>query len=57
MKNVIITALVLVSMIICFVGGFTAGIRKATTSNGWIEGHEFVLNIDGNIFAWEIEEE
>lgn len=54
MKNIIITALVLVSMVICFVGGFAAGIHKATTSDGWIEGNEFVLCIDGNIFTWEI---
>lgn len=56
MKNIIITALILVGMIICFVGGFAAGIHKATTSNGWIEDHKFVLSIDGNIYAWEIDE-
>ena len=56
MKNIIITALVLISMTICFIGGFAAGIHKATTSDGWIEGGEFVLSIDGNIYAWEIDE-
>lgn len=57
MKNIIITAFVLVGMTICFVGGFAAGIHKAITSDGWIEGNEFVLCIDGNIFTWEIGEE
>lgn len=34
---------------------YNAGIQHAVTSDGWIEGDEFILTVDGEEYVWEIE--
>ena len=43
--------IVTVSLII----GYHTGIRTATTSDGWIEGNKFVLEVDGQYYEWFVE--
>lgn len=31
------------------------GIQKAVTADGYIENNSFVLNVDGQLYAWDIE--
>lgn len=61
-KNMIVLAAVAVLIVAALFGGYAIGIHRATTAEGWMdEDHEgaprFMLEIDGNIYIWDISEE
>lgn len=31
------------------------GIQKAVTADGYIENNSFILDVDGQLYAWDIE--
>jgi len=43
--------------IIAMAFGYSAGIHKATTSDGWREGDKFVLEVEGQLYEWWLDEE
>ena len=53
MKKMVIAAALAVVMLI----GYKLGIQTATTSEGWIEDDKFVLEVNGQIYEWWIDEE
>lgn len=61
-KNLIALGLVLVLIAGALVGGYAAGIHRATTAEGWIDEDPegvlcFFLDVNGNLYAWDVSEE
>ena len=56
MKRYFILALILCGIICGFIG-YHCGIHRATTGAGWIEDNYFVLEVNGNLYEWEISTE
>ena len=53
--NIALICLILCGIICSFLG-YHYGVLQATTSNGWIEGDRFVLEVDGHLYEWDIDE-
>ena len=54
-RSTVITIIVAFCLVlIALFSGYHLGIHKATTSDGWLENDEFVLEVDGQIYAWEV---
>lgn len=51
-KMMMVAALAMVMLI-----GYKLGIQTATTSEGWIEDDKFILEVNGQIYEWWIDEE
>ena len=46
----------IVSFILCLTIGYQIGIKHATTAEGWIENSSFLLDVDGQIYEWIIDD-
>ena len=57
MKTVITIIITCALALIALFGGYQLGIRKATTSEGWVENESFLLEVDGHIYEWLLDEE
>lgn len=53
MKKIIV---LVISCVLCVVLGYQAGISKATTSDGWVEDGSFLLDVDGQLYEWIIDD-
>lgn len=57
MKYVVTALAVAVSLTVMGLVGYSVGVRHATTAEGWIDNDRFVLEVDGNIYTWDVSEE
>ena len=46
----------IVSFILFLVIGYQIGIKHATTAEGWIENNSFLLDVDGQVYEWIIDD-
>lgn len=44
-----------ITVIVAMLFGYYAGIHKATIANGWQEGNKFVLELEGQIYEWDLQ--
>lgn len=54
MKRIFSICLILLSLFAGFYFGRMIGMNHALTSDGWIEGDKFVLEVDGDLYEWDI---
>ena len=44
----------IISFILCIIIGYQIGIKHATTAESWTENGSFLLDVDGQIYEWII---
>lgn len=44
------------ALVLALFVGYNAGIRRATTAEGWIDGDKFILEVDNSCYEWWIDE-
>ena len=45
-----------ISCILCMMVGYQVGVNRATTSEGWAENGSFLLDVDGQVYEWIIDD-
>lgn len=55
MKRLIALAAVIVLIAVAVVAGYKAGIEHTVTADGWLDGDCFIVEVDGNYYAWFVD--
>ena len=55
MKRLIAIAAVITLIAVAVIAGFKAGIEHTVTADGWLDGDCFIMEVDGNYYAWYVD--